>query len=112
MTGNGRQVVERLVAATNAHDLERLVDCFAPSYVNEAPAHPARGFTGREQVRRNWTSIFAAVPDIEVDVIADATEGNRVWTEWEMHGTRRDGAPHAMAGVIVFDVEEDHIVSA
>ena len=37
-------IVERLVATTNAHDLEALVDCFAPDCVNETPAHPARGF--------------------------------------------------------------------
>jgi ketosteroid isomerase-like protein len=106
------EVIERLVAATNAHDLDRLADCFSPSYVNETPAHPARGFRGTEQVRRNWTSIFAAVPDIVVRVVASATADGQVWTEWEMSGTRRDGAPHAMAGVIIFGVEEDRIVSA
>src|SRR3954447_19728402 len=32
--------LHRLVAATNAHDLDALVDCFTPDYRNEAPAHP------------------------------------------------------------------------
>lgn len=105
-------IVERLVAVTNAHDLEALVDCFAPDYVNEAPAHPARGFRGREQVRRNWTTIFDAVPDITTRVIAAAVDGDRVWSEWEMTGTRRDGTPHAMAGVIIFGVAGNQIVSA
>ena len=27
-------IVERLVATTNSHDLEALVDCFLPDYVN------------------------------------------------------------------------------
>jgi ketosteroid isomerase-like protein len=98
--------VDRLVRATNAHDLEALVACFAPDYVNVTPAHPARGFVGAEQVRRNWTQIFAAVPDIRVDVVAAAIDGARAWTQWEMRGTRADGSPHRMAGVIVFDVEE------
>jgi ketosteroid isomerase-like protein len=105
-------VIEELVAATNAHDLDRLVDCFSPSYVNVTPAHPARGFSGREQVRRNWTSIFAAVPDIVTRVIASAATNGQLWTEWEMSGTRRDGTAHAMAGVIIFGVEQDRIVSA
>jgi len=26
------------------------------------PAHPERGFTGREQVRKNWTQIFGCHP--------------------------------------------------
>jgi ketosteroid isomerase-like protein len=107
-----REVIDRLVAATNAHDLDRLVDCFAPSYVNVTPAHPARGFSGPEQVRRNWTTIFAAVPDIRTAVVASLVGDGQVWTEWEMNGTRRDGAPHAMAGVIIFRVEDDRIVSA
>jgi ketosteroid isomerase-like protein len=105
-------VIDRLVAATNAHDLDVLVDCFAPGYVNETPAHPPRGFRGRDQVRRNWAAIFAGVSDLAARVIATAIEGDRVWTEWEMTGMRRDGTPHAMAGVIIFGVADDQIVSA
>ena len=109
---NALGVVERLVATTNAHDLDALVECFAPDYVNETPAHPVRGFRGREQVRQNWTTIFNAVPDITTRVVAAAADGDRVWSEWEMTGTRRDGTPHAMAGVIIFDVAGNQIVSA
>jgi ketosteroid isomerase-like protein len=105
-------VVERLVAASNAHDVEAMVACFAPDYVNETPTHPTRGFRGREQVRRNWTTILGAVPDLTARVIAAALDGDRVWTEWEMTGTRLDGEPHAMAGVVIFGVAGDQIVSA
>lgn len=105
-------VVDRLVAATNAHDLDVLVGCFAPDYVNQTPAHPLRGFRGRDQVRRNWTAIFAGVPDIAARVTAAAADGERVFTEWEMSGTRRDGTPHAMAGVIIFGIRGDQIASA
>jgi ketosteroid isomerase-like protein len=45
-------------------------------------------------------------------VIAAAVHGDQVWTEWEMRGTRRDGAPHAMAGVVIFTVDDDHIAAA
>ena len=63
-------VVERIVEATNAHDLDVLVECFAPGYVNQTPVHPSRGFVGREQVRRNWAQLFAAMPDLGCDVLA------------------------------------------
>jgi ketosteroid isomerase-like protein len=105
-------VVERLVAATNAHDLDALVDCFTDDFVNETPAHPPRGFRGREQVRRNWSAIFAAVPDLTARVVASAVDGTTAWTEWEMRGTRRDGAPHLMAGVIVFERDADRFKAA
>ena len=98
--------VERLRAATNAHDLEALVACFAPDYRNETPAHPERGFVGSDQVRKNWEQIFAFVPDVTTDVVRTAVDGATVWTEWEHRGTRSDGSPHRMAGVIIFGVEE------
>jgi ketosteroid isomerase-like protein len=101
--------IDRLVRATNQHDLEALVECFSEDYENETPAHPARGFHGRAQVRRNWEQIFAFVPDIHVEVVRLAVEADAVWTEWEMRGTRRDGKPHWMRGVIVFGVDGDVI---
>jgi ketosteroid isomerase-like protein len=75
--------------------------------VNETPAHPARGFTGRAQVRRNWEQIFAFVPDLHADIAATAVAGQDVWTEWDMRGTRRDGSAHHMRGVVVFTVADD-----
>jgi ketosteroid isomerase-like protein len=104
MTDGPMALAERLKQAVNDHDLEALVSCFAEEYRNETPAHPARGFEGRPQVRRNWEQIFAAVPDLTADVqgIADR---ETVWTEWEMRGTRRDGSPHLMRGVVIFGVE-------
>jgi ketosteroid isomerase-like protein len=97
-------MVDRLLAATNAHDVEALVDCFAPDYVNETPAHPSRGFHGREQVRANWTQIFGGVGDLRAEVVRRAVDGDLAWVEWDMRGTRRDGTAHAMAGVTVFRV--------
>jgi ketosteroid isomerase-like protein len=103
-TDSPLEMLERLVATTNDHDLDGLVNCFAADYRNETPAHPARGFTGREQVRGNWQQIFAAVPDLHATVLQSALVGDTVWTEWEMTGTRRDGTAHLMRGVILFGV--------
>jgi len=100
-------MVESLVRATNDHDIDSLVACFAPDYDNETPVHPSRGFVGREQVRRNWEQIFAFVPDIRAEVIRLVVDGETAWTEWEMTGTRRDGTAHCMRGVILFGVRND-----
>jgi len=97
----------RLRDAINRHDLEALTNCFATTFVNETPLHPARSFTGSEQVRKNWVQIFAGVPDVQAEVVRSATDGATVWTEWEMRGTRRDGARHLMRGVAIFDVNDD-----
>ena len=105
-------VVQRLRAVTNSHDLDAIVACFASDYRNETPAHPARNFVGNEQVRRNWTKILAAIPDISTEILASAVSGTMVWTEWEHRGTRRDGTAHLMRGVIVFGIAGGLIVSA
>jgi hypothetical protein len=99
-------VVQRLERATNEHDLETLVACFASDYRNETPAHPERGFTGRDQVRANWSQIFAAIPDLTCAVLSYTVEGATVWSEWEHRGTRPDGTPHLMRGVIIFGVAD------
>src|SRR3954469_20036601 len=105
-------LVERLLRATNEHDLEGVVACFADGYQNETPAHPARGFRGREQVRRNWEQIFAFVPDVHAEVVRRVVDGDTLWSGWEMTGTRQDGAPHRLRGVIIFGARNDAIVSA
>ena len=102
--GGPATMVERLRVATNAHDLDALVSCFAADYRNETPAHPARGFTGRDQVRRNWEQIFAAMPDVTAEVLRCAVDGDTAWTEWEHRGTRPDGSQHLMRGVVIFGV--------
>jgi uncharacterized protein (TIGR02246 family) len=97
-----RALVERLVKATNDHDVDAVAACFAEDYENATPVHPARSFRGRDQVRKNWEQIFAFVPDIRADVVRVVVDGDTAWTEWEMTGTRKDGTAHQMRGVILF----------
>ena len=103
---NPMVAIERLVRATNDHDLEAIVSCFADDYTLDAPVHPARSFRGGDQVRRNWAQILGTVPDISVRVLRSACDGGTAWSEWEMTGTRRDGVAHLMRGVFIFGVSE------
>jgi ketosteroid isomerase-like protein len=114
MTNMDEQVdlVHRLRRAVDEHDLDALVDCFTPDYLNETPAHPGRGFAGRDQVRTNWQRIFDGVPDITADILRFARDGTEIWSEWEMRGTRIDGQTHLMRGVIIFATSDEGIASA
>lgn len=106
-------VIDRLVRAVNGHDLEGLVSCFADDYVNETPVHPQRGFRGSDQVRTNWAQIFAGVADLQAAVLRRAESDDRVWTEWDMSGSRReDGGPFLMRGVVIFEIRGDLVSSA
>ena len=112
MSADTHPFLVRLQQATNDHDLDALVDCFAAEYQNETPAHPGRSFEGTEQVRSNWRQIFEFVPDVRSRVLGHAVAGSDVWSEWEMSGTRVDGTPHLMRGVIVFGLQGERAASA
>ncbi|HSS58853.1 MAG TPA: nuclear transport factor 2 family protein [Solirubrobacteraceae bacterium] len=100
-------IAERLATAMNAHDVDAFVACFAPDYDSVQPAHPDRAFTGNEQVRKNWTEVFAAVPDFRADLVGTAADGDTLWTEWRWTGTGLE-----MAGVIIFGIRDGLIASA
>ena len=108
----GAALLDRLVTAVSGHDLDALVGCFAPDYRNDTPAHPAQGFTGRDQVWRNWEQIFAVMPDITATVLRSVGDGDVVWSEWDMAGTRPDGTAMQMAGVVIFGVRGEQFAWA
>jgi SnoaL-like domain len=98
--------MNRLVAAMNAHDLEAFVDCFAPRYRSEQPAHPNRAFAGSHQVRENWRSVFAGVPDFHAELVVSSDTGAVEIGEWRWSGTHVDGSPFTMCGVGVLGIED------
>jgi ketosteroid isomerase-like protein len=104
---NPIDLVERLRRAVDARDIEAVVACFAADYRNETPAHPGRGFEGPEQVRTNWTRIFAGLPDISATVVRTAVDGDVVWSEWELGGQRPDGIQQVLRGVVIFGTTAD-----
>lgn len=103
------ELVERLHDAMNRHDLDAFLECFDPEYRSETPAHPARSFTGREQVRRNWSALFDSTPDFRADLLRASVDDGTVWTEWHMYGTGTDGTELDDRGVIVLGVPDDRI---
>ena len=105
-------VVAALAEAMNAHDIDAFVSLFAPDYDSRQPVHPDRRFQGRDQVRANWSAMFAGIPDFRADLLATAVNADTVWSEWRWHGTHEDGSPFEMAGVIVLGVREGTIAWA
>jgi ketosteroid isomerase-like protein len=105
-------VAEALGAAMNAHDVEAFVALSADDYVSEQPVHPDRAFRGTDQVRANWSAVFAGVPDFRADLLATAVEADTIWTEWSWHGTHQDGSRLEMAGVIVMGLRDGQIARA
>ena len=98
-------VIERMAEALNRHDLEAFLECFDSNYRSEQPAHPNRGFGGKEQVRKNWSAMFESFPDFKAQLLRYTTDEGVVWSEWHWTATGLN-----MAGVTIFGVEEDQIV--
>ena len=97
-------LIDRIAAAINEHDLDALTECFDDKVESEHPAHPARSFTGRDQIRKNWTQILQGVPDLRAHLVRAASDGHIAWAEWEWTGRRRDGTPHQHRGVTVLGI--------
>jgi hypothetical protein len=62
------EVIDQLVVAMNAHDLDAMAGFIHEDYRSEQPAHPGRTFIGRAQMRANWEAMFAGIPDFCVEI--------------------------------------------
>jgi ketosteroid isomerase-like protein len=104
-------VIDRLVAAMNAHDLDGTAGLIHEDYRSEQPAHPGRAFTGRAQMRANWAAMFDGVPDFRAELSRSVQDGDTTWSEWHWSGTRRDGQRLDVRGVTLFQIRDGHIVA-
>jgi len=105
------EVIDRLVAAMNAHDLDGAAGFFHEDYRSAQPLHPGRVFVGRAQMRANWEAMFAGIPDFSAEICRSVRDGDTTWTEWRWSGTRSDGQAFEMRGVTLFEITDDQIVA-
>ena len=104
-----KAVLERMLQATNRHDLDAMVACFAPDFRSEQPLHPERDFTGQAGVRKNWSFFFTTIPDIQVDILNEVEEGDTVWAELYYHGIQTDGKRFSIKGVTIQGIQDGQI---
>jgi limonene-1,2-epoxide hydrolase len=105
------EVLDRLVVALNAHDLNAVAGLIHEDYRSEQPAHPGRAFVGRAQMLANWEAMFAGIPDFHAEIRRSVQDGETAWTEWRWSGTRSDGQAFAMSGVTLFEIADGQIVA-
>jgi C-1 hydroxylase len=81
-----RELVDELLAAWNAHDLDRVMACYDAAYagtdVGEAATH--QGIIGVRKMTRRW---FRAFPDLRVEPDAVIIQGDQVALGWLLHAT-------------------------
>src|SRR5437868_107707 len=103
------ELLDRMRAALDAHDLDTFVGFFRDDYVGERPRHPGSKISSRDDVRRNWSEVISDVPDLRVEVPAAVQDGDTIWSEWRAYGTARSGAILELRGVIIFGVQDDRV---
>lgn len=106
-----KDLAHRWIAAINAHDLDGVVDCFHPDYVDEAPARPGEAVRGSEEVRTNFGKILQDLTNVRADLLALVRDQDEVWIEWRLHGSRLDGSPMEFRGVNIFGVRDGRFAS-
>jgi ketosteroid isomerase-like protein len=62
------EVIDRLAAAVNAHDLDAVAGLIHEDYRGEQPVHPCRAFAGRAQMLANWEAMLAGIPDFRAEI--------------------------------------------
>lgn len=101
------EVVKRWLAALNDGDVQAAATCFHRVYRDEAPARRGEVVEGAEQVKANFSRLLADIPDLHAELVSVVEDGDTVWMEWRMEGTRKDGSRMEFAGVNIFGVESD-----
>lgn len=96
------QVIDRLVVAMNARDLDAAASLIPENYRSEQPAHPSRAFIGRAQMRANWEAMFAGIPDFHAEICRSVQDGDTAWTDRQTFEVR---------GVTLFEITDDQIVA-
>lgn len=75
---NPKDVVRAFVDAHNAHDLDRLMDCIADDGVMIDVAAPIP-LESKADVRRLFSMIFSALPDIHFEITGMISEGDKAF---------------------------------
>lgn len=100
------KLIERIVEAENSQDADQVAALVAEDYRSETPIHPERNFTGREQVRQNWQTVFENTSDFNAELLRSTVNGDTIWTEWHLTGTQADGTELDMRSVAIWGVED------
>jgi ketosteroid isomerase-like protein len=101
-----KDLARRWIEAVIAHDLDGVVDCFHPDYVDEAPARRGESVRGNEEVRANFGKIFEEIRDVHAELLGLVADQDEVWIEWRLHGSRPDGSRMEFRGVNIFGVRD------
>jgi steroid delta-isomerase-like uncharacterized protein len=86
-------VVDEMLAAWNAHDLDRVMRFYAPDYEGLDVGEPGAQ-RGLPDVRASVDHYLRAFPDLNVTCEETIVEGDRIVVRWRAHGSHRGQLLH------------------
>ena len=105
-------LLERFMAAWNAHDVEALLDFMTDDGVFQSSVGPAPlGTTavGRDALRRAYSAIWQTYPDAQWTNGRHFAAGNNACSEWIFIGTKADGTKVEVQGCDLFTLRNGKI---
>jgi ketosteroid isomerase-like protein len=106
-------VLERMVDAFNAHDLDAIMALFADDCVFESPRGPeawGRRFQGQSAVREGLGARFTTIPDVHYGDGSHFVSGDRGVSEWTLTGTTTEGTRLNVRGCDLWTFRDDKVV--
>ncbi len=88
---SARAVVERRFDAVRRHDIDAVVKLYALNAVETSPGF-CQERLGRDGVRRTYTELFNAFPNITDDVLAMIVDGDRIGVQFVARSRKPDGS--------------------
>jgi predicted ester cyclase len=86
-------------------DLDRARDLYAEDFVDHVNA---LDFHGHDGIARSVALYRAIFPDLEIRVLDQSTDGDRVTSRWTLHGTHR-GRSVTLPGITISRFENGKI---
>ena len=106
-------VLVRLLDAFNAHDLDRIMECFATDCVLETPRGESpwgTRFDGPDAVREGLAQRFQGLPDVHYGEDEHWVCGRHGVSRWLLTGTTTSGESVRVHGCDIFDFTADGLI--
>ena len=105
-------VLQEVLDAFNAHDLDLIMSFFADDCVMDMPHGPGPGgrlLVGKDEVREGIRSRLDGIPDIHYGDDRHWVSEHRGVSEWTIRGTQRNGERIEVRGCDLFEFVDGKI---
>ena len=107
------ELMQRISAAFNSRDVERIVDCFAEDAtfcLARGPEPVGRTLRGKAAIRKALSDRFRQIPDMRWDHQEYILAGDHAVSLWMVRGRGKDGEELNYQGCDIYRFEGDKIV--